>query len=463
MKHPFHQIHLYEIGSRLFCGKKGKPLPLLLNEIQEKIPFGWADEIWLMGIWKNSPSSRKIAETMPALRPGYEAVKSKIEPGDVYGSPYAIYEYKPDPIITDKDDLTEIYEWFQSKNKKLILDFVPNHMAIDSPLVSNHPKSFLLANESKDFKDTFFHPNGNRYFYGKDPYFDGWTDTVQWDFSNPEVEGLHIQILREIAKQCDGVRCDMAMLPLHDVFEKTHGKRSVYRWETVIRTIKQEFPHFKFYAEVYWGLESKLLSLGFDATYEKRLYDLFLNQNLQAAKEKLCSESNLNQIRFLENHDEERAKHCFGENGKTYFSLLSANQGTILFYDGQELGLSKKIPVQMIRTDEESTDLEAFAFYERALAAIQKREKSIFYRDPSYSEFNGLSIFCRLILSENQRELIIWNPNDISCSGWIPFQDEIIYQKELKDIVTGNVFPQEKKEEGLYFLLKPNELQWFTF
>ncbi|EOQ87692.1 alpha amylase, catalytic domain protein [Leptospira yanagawae serovar Saopaulo str. Sao Paulo = ATCC 700523] len=463
MKHPFHQIHLYEIGSRLFCGKKGKPLHNLLNEMQEKTPFGWADEIWLMGIWKNSPSSKKIAETMPTLRPGYESVKSKIEPGDVYGSPYAIYEYKPDPIITEKDNLTEIYEWFQSKNKKLILDFVPNHMAIDSPMVSSNPNSFLLANDTLEIKNTFVHPNGNRYFYGKDPYFDGWTDTIQWDFSNPEVEDLQMNILLDIAKQCDGVRCDMAMLPLPDVFEMTHGRRSVFRWEKVIRTIKEEFPHFKFYAEVYWGLESRLLALGFDATYDKQLYDFFLHQNLGGAMDRLQKQSNLGQIRFLENHDEERAKHCFGDRGKTYFSLLSAYPNTILFYDGQELGLSKKIPVQMIRTDEEPIHFDTYSYYERALSVIQKRSKEMDYIDVPYSEFNNQSIFCRLLISENQRELFIWNPNDHICSGWIPYQNEIIYQKELKDIVSGNVFSQEKKEDGMYYLLNPNELQWFTF
>lgn len=463
MKHPFHQIHLYEIGSRLFCGKKGKPIPALFGELEKKAPFVWADEIWLMGVWKNSPSSRKIAQTMPELQPDFHNVKSSLEPEDIYGSPYAIYDYVPDPLITKTNDLTEIYEWFQSKNKKLILDFVPNHMAIDTPLVKTYPHLFLKAEVSNDLKNTFLHPNGQRYFHGRDPYFDGWTDTIQWDFSNPEVEVFHIQILRHVAKQCDGVRCDMAMLPLPDVFEKTHGKSSVYNWQTVIRTIKSEFPEFKFYAEVYWGLEETLLSLGFDATYDKDLYDAMYHKELPKINEILRHPPQRNRIQFLENHDEKRAKQRFGEQNKTYFSLLQANPNIILFHDGQELGYRKKIPVQMIQADEETPNLETLEFYQRVFSVVQKRGKTIHYEETNYSEFNQFPIFTRLIHSKNQTELFLWNYQNTTVSGWIPYQEGIFYQKELKDLVSGNIFPQEKNKEGIYYKLEPNQLQWFIF
>lgn len=416
-----------------------------------------------MGVWKNSPSSQKIARSMPELQPGYQFVKSNLEQSDVYGSPYSIYEYSPDPLVTDQLDLREICDWFHSHHKKLILDFVPNHLAIDSPIVSQNPDLFLKVDPNEIGKNSFLHPNGFWYSHGKDPYFDGWTDTIQWDFSNPEVEEYHINILRSIAKQCDGVRCDMAMLPLPEVFKKTHGKLSVYDWNRVIKTIKQEFHGFKFYAEVYWGLENTLQFLGFDATYDKSLFDEMLMGNLTMIANSIMNNSNLHNIRFLENHDENRAKHNFGDKSHTYFSLLSATPNIILFHDGQNLGHSKKVPVQMIQIDEEPVDFATNSFYNRAFTTISKRSNKLEYIDLQYFEFNHLPIFARKIISDFHVELILWNHNSIESSGWIQYEDGIFFKDELIDIVTGEIYTQMKKKEGLYFKLNPNQLQWFIF
>ncbi|ABZ94750.1 conserved hypothetical protein [Leptospira biflexa serovar Patoc strain 'Patoc 1 (Ames)'] len=463
MKHPFHQFHLYEIGSRLFCGKKGKPIHELWIELQKNTLFNWADEIWLMGVWKNSPSSQNIARSMPELQIEYQKVKSSANPDDVYGSPYSIYDYVPDPLVSHSFDLTEIYTWFQSKNKKLILDFVPNHMAIDSPIISKFPNLFLKAKGNEEAKNTFLHSNGIRYVHGKDPYYDGWTDTIQWDFSNPEVETFHIHLLKNIAKQCDGVRCDMAMLPLPEVFDKTHGIKSVYDWKKIIHAVKEEYPNFKFYAEVYWGLEDSLQSLGFDATYDKFFYDSLKHKNLNQVFELMQYQTHSSHIRFLENHDEDRANHTFGEQTNTYFGLLCANPGIILVFDGQELGFHKKIPVQMIGTFEETPDPKVSTFFNRALSVMNNREKRIEYGEINYSEFNFLPIFARVLHSKNQTELFIWNFQQVMISGWIPFQEGISFQKELRDIVSGESYSQEKNEKGLYYKLNPNQLQWFIF
>ncbi len=59
--------------------------------------------------------------------------------------------------------------------------------------------------------------------YGRDPYFAGWPDTLQLNYANPATQEAMIATLVKIAGQCDGVRCDMAMLVLPDVFERTWG------------------------------------------------------------------------------------------------------------------------------------------------------------------------------------------------------------------------------------------------
>ena len=62
--------------------------------------------------------------------------------------------------------------------------------------------------------------------YGRDPYFPGWPDTLQLNYGNPATQEAMIGELLKIAGQCDGVRCDMAMLVLPDVFERTWGIRA---------------------------------------------------------------------------------------------------------------------------------------------------------------------------------------------------------------------------------------------
>lgn len=440
-----------------------EPLEIALHSLKDSLPFLWADEIWLMGVWKNSPKSQTIARSMPDLQPGFRAVKQNLLPEDIYGSPYSIFSYTADPLVCENDSLTNVYKLTQNWKKKLILDFVPNHMAIDSPIVDSDPDLFLKADDSTLPRNSFKHPNGCIYVHGRDPYFDGWTDTIQWDFSNPDVETKHIQILKQIAKQCDGVRCDMAMLLLPDVFERTHGKKSLYDWKRVIETVRQNFPNFKFYAEAYWGMENRLLDLGFDATYDKSFYDALKENQFHFISQSLNENTKVSKIRFLENHDEERAKHQFGENSHTYFSLLSFSECILLFHEGQEQGLTRKIPVQMVQTDLEEPNFESNSFYKRALETIAKRNAKSLTFQPNYKEFNGISIFIRAIQTGEETELILWNETNSEVSGRIPFQDGIQFQTSLTDLVSGIDYSQTKSEEGIYFKLKPNQVQWFIF
>jgi hypothetical protein len=80
-----------------------------------------------------------------------------------------------------------------------------------------------------------------------------------------------IETVSGIAQQCDGIRCDMAMLLLNNIFERTWGVNDY--WKTVIPAIKLRHPEFKFIAEAYWDLEWELQQQGFDFCYDKKLYD----------------------------------------------------------------------------------------------------------------------------------------------------------------------------------------------
>jgi hypothetical protein len=72
--------------------------------------------------------------------------------------------------------------------------------------------------------------------HGRDPYFPGWPDTRQLNYGNPALQEAMIGELTRFAGQCDGVRCDMAMLVLPDVFERTWGIRAPLFWPAARNT-----------------------------------------------------------------------------------------------------------------------------------------------------------------------------------------------------------------------------------
>ena len=154
---------------------------------------------------------------------------------------------------------------------------------------------------------------------GRDPYFPAWPDVVQLNAVDPELRAAAVQTVRSIAAQCDGVRCDMAMLMMNDVFVRTWGARvgeapAVDYWPTVIAGVRATHPEFLFLAEAYWDLEWSLMQQGFDYCYDKRLYDRILGGAAASVRQHLSAERRYQNalVRFVENHDEPRAASAFG-------------------------------------------------------------------------------------------------------------------------------------------------------
>src|SRR5262249_35078435 len=126
-----------------------------------------------------------------------------------------------------------------------------------------------------------------------------------------------------VTELCDGVRCDMAMLLLPDVFQRTWGNRSLPPggvapvdtpfWPEAIMAVRQRQPRCVFLAEVYWDLEWTLQQQGFDYTYDKRLYDRLHVRDAEGVRGHLWADLEFQRksTRFLENHDEPRAAGAF--------------------------------------------------------------------------------------------------------------------------------------------------------
>ena len=210
--------------------------------------------------------------------------------------------------------------------------------------------------------------------YGRDPYFAGWPDTLQLDYANPATQETMIAQLVKIAGQCDGVRCDMAMLVLPDVFERTWGRRAPLFWPDATRRVREKAPGFCFMAEVYWDLEWTMQQQGFDYAYDKRLYDrlheghaIAVRQHFQAG---LDYQGKL--ARFMENHDEPRAAAAFPSGMHEAAAVITfLSPGLRFFHQGQFEGRKKRISPHLVRAPQEAIDIELQSFYDRLLTVLR--------------------------------------------------------------------------------------------
>jgi glycosidase len=318
------------------------------------------DAVWLMGVWERSPRGVEIARADEGLRQAYWQALESFTDDDVVGSPYAVHRYEVDAHLGGRAGLAAARQALARRGMRLILDFVPNHTAVDHPWVQEHPSYYLPGLP-----------------HGRDPNFPAWTDTRQLNAAGAAWRRAAIETLRDIASQADGVRCDMAMLLLSDVFARTWGLHPVAEfWPEVIGQVRAAHPGFLFLAEAYWDLEWELQQQGFDLCYDKRLYDRLLHDNADSIRAHLTAGLDYQGrlVRFLENHDEPRAAAAFpGERYRAAAVVTATLPGARLYHEGQFTGARVRLPVQLGRRPWEAPDTELRAFYRKLLAVARAR------------------------------------------------------------------------------------------
>ena len=234
------------------------------------------DLVWFLGVWQTGEAARRVSRSTPEWLAEYNRVLPDFREEDVCGSCFAVRDYRVHEDFGGNKALARLRGRLKRRGLRLILDFVPNHMAPDHPWVSEHPDFFVsgteeqLAAQPQNYCRVGKGPSARILAYGRDPYFDGWPDTAQLNYGNPTLQKAMLGELGRIARQCDGVRCDMAMLVLPEVFEKTWGISAPPFWPRATQAVRSAVPGFLFLAEVYWDLEWTLQQQGFDYTYEDR-------------------------------------------------------------------------------------------------------------------------------------------------------------------------------------------------
>ena len=387
---------IYEINTWVWLNslsaRVGRPITLhsVPEPELERLARLRVDAIWLMGVWYRSPAGR--ASALNYIHE-YRGAVPDIEAADVVGSAYAIGDYEVDSRLGGAEGLAHLRGRLREYSLRLILDFVPNHVALDHPWLADAPQFFVQGDaESAAAHPGIFSPkhdrSGRLYFvaHGRDPYFPSWIDTAQLNAFAPEYRAAARETLLRIAAQCDGVRCDMAMLLLNNVFANTWGqylRESLPReefWPPLIAAIRREFPDFTFLAEVYWNLEETLLALGFDLCYHKNLYDRIMHWDYDGLRAllQLRPATQLRLLNFIENHDEPRARERLGpERQRAAATFIATLPAALLLHDGQLEGRRIKLPVQIARQPDEAQDAELYAFYERLL---RERAEAIYHQ-----------------------------------------------------------------------------------
>jgi hypothetical protein len=336
-----------------------------------------ADIVWLMGVWRRSPVGTADALADPGTMAGFRDVLPDLQVADVVGSAYCIREYTVDDRLGGPAGLATARAELAGRGIRLLLDFVPNHVAPDHAWALD-PSGLCVQGTPDDLArdPASFVRVGDRVLAcGRDPFFPAWHDVVQVDAFSPTLRAAAAETLVGILDQCDGVRADMAMLMLGDVFCGTWGDRvgpapAGEYWTDVLAAARAAHPDALFIAEAYWDLEWRLQRLGFDACYDKRLYDRLRAGDAEGVRLHLCADLDYQAhlVRFIENHDEPRAASVFTPEQHRAAAVVALTQpGWRLVHDGQLDGLRVHLPVFLGRYPDEQPDRELAAWYRRLL------------------------------------------------------------------------------------------------
>src|SRR5262249_30280136 len=157
-----------------------------LDRIAE-LGFDW---VWLLSVWQTGEASRGVSLANPAWRKDFEETLPDLRDEDIIGSGFAITGYTVDESLGGNAALHRARERLKEHGLKLMLDFVPNHTALDHPWVQLHPEYYIsgaeqdLLGKPDDYTTVRSRGSDVVLAHGRDPYCGGWLDTLQLNYGN---------------------------------------------------------------------------------------------------------------------------------------------------------------------------------------------------------------------------------------------------------------------------------------
>ncbi len=467
-------VWLNELSQRYDCQIKLDNVPA---EEWDRLAEQGFDGIWLMGVWERSPAGRAISLSTPAIVEECRRTLPDFSPEDVTGSPYCIHGYVVDAHLGGRAGLAAARKALAARKLRLLLDFVPNHVAPDHPWVTEHSDYFVQGSQedlARDPASFLLASNGAVLARGRDPYFPAWPDTVQLNAFSPGLRNAAASTLKEIAAQCDGVRCDMAMLLLNAVFTRTWRERagavpSSEYWREVIGEVRRQFPSFLFIAEAYWDMEWELQQQGFDFCYDKRLYDRLVHEGAGSVRGHLTADMGFQDrlIRFLENHDEPRSAATFPDaKGRAAAMVIMTTPGAKLLHEGQFDGARVKLSVHLGRRPPEPVNAEMRAFYRDLLRLVS--EQQLLEGEWQLCDCQGwpdnhsnANLLAWCWKKGDQRSITVVNYSDSASQGMVrlPWRDLSSGAWKLSDDINRRIYEARDgntlSTSGLYVSLPP--------
>ena len=452
------------------------------HELDRLVETGF-DFIWFLSVWQTGLASQTISRSLPELRKEFEETLPDLRDEDIEGSGFAITGYTVHANLGGDAALSRLRERLRLRGLRLMLDFVPNHTALDHYWIEQHPDYYVSGTEEQLLREPKNYGWARRkkgdmvLAHGRDPYFPGWSDTFQLNYANPATQEAMRDELVKIADRCDAVRCDMAMLLLPEVFERTWDKQSGPFWPGAIAQVREQYPNFSFMAEVYWDLEGRLQQEGFDYTYDKRLYDRLRDRNARPVRDHLRANLDFQKksARFLENHDEPRAALIFPlEVHQAAAAITFLCPGLRFFHQGQFEGRLKRISAHLVRAPEEPVNETLKQFYERLLAVlrtplVREGEWLLLECGQAWAGNHSSDSYIAYFWTNNEDRLLVavnYSANQAQCYVKLPFADlrgrnwqlvdligDAVYERDGNDLHEGGLYLDEPAWKAQIFLV----------
>jgi hypothetical protein len=489
MQAPPRYPSLYQINTRVWLTELSAKLgrPATLDDIPDteldrlsEMGFDW---VWFLSVWQTGLAAQQVSRSNPEWRKEFQETLPDLREEDIAGSGFAITGYTVHTQLGGDAALARLRERLRRRGLRLMLDFVPNHMGLDHPWIDAHPDHFIAGSEQDLARAPQNYTrvkskHGERILaHGRDPYFPGWPDTLQLNYGNPATQEAMIGELVKMAGQCDGVRCDMAMLVLPEVFERTWGIRAAPFWPRATQRARETNRDFCFMAEVYWDLEWALQQQGFDYTYDKRLYDRLREGHARPVREHLHAGLDYQNklARFLENHDEPRAAGTFTPAVHEAAAVITfLSPGLRFFHQGQFEGRKKRISPHLVRGPNEPIDEKVQQFYGKLLSVL--RQPAV--RDGTWQLLECVPAWdgnwtwdCFLAFAwfgaGGERLLAVVNfaANQSQCYVRLPFADLAGHSWRLENLLGEAVYDREGSDlqgRGLYLDVSPWKASVFS-